>query len=104
MAKAKKDTATVEEKLDALHTLQTVDSEIDRIRIIRGELPLEVKDLEDETEGLQLHLQVLSVYVVEVPKPGHPCQQLLQLMVMVMFHSMQPMWHIICYPYLTMHR
>ena len=66
MAKAKKDTATVEEKLNALHTLQTVDSEIDRIRIIRGELPLEVKDLEDETEGLSLRLQKLEDEVAAI--------------------------------------
>ena len=43
---AKKD-ATVAEKLDALFNLQKIDSEIDRIRIIRGELPLEVEDLEN---------------------------------------------------------
>ena len=49
---AKKD-ATVAEKLDALFNLQKIDSEIDRIRIIRGELPLEVEDLENEIIGLE---------------------------------------------------
>ncbi|MBG39595.1 MAG: hypothetical protein CL857_06665 [Cryomorphaceae bacterium] len=49
---AKKD-GTVAEKLDALHNLQKIDSEIDRIRIIRGELPLEVEDLENEIIGLE---------------------------------------------------
>ncbi len=44
---------SVEEKLKALYELQQVDSEIDKIRILRGELPLEVQDLEDEIEGLQ---------------------------------------------------
>ena len=44
--------ATVEEKLDALANLQSIDSEVDRIKTIRGELPLEVQDLEDELAGL----------------------------------------------------
>ena len=42
---------SVQEKLKALYKLQLVTSEIDRIRIIRGELPEEVRDLEDEIEG-----------------------------------------------------
>lgn len=44
---------SVEQKLVALYTLQQIDSQIDRIRIIRGELPLEVQDLEDEIIGLE---------------------------------------------------
>ena len=44
---------TVEEKLKTLYELQTVLSKIDEIRVIRGELPLEAQDLEDEIEGLQ---------------------------------------------------
>lgn len=44
---------SVEEKLKALYELQQVDSEIDKIRILRGELPLEVQDLEDEIAGLE---------------------------------------------------
>lgn len=44
--------ATVEQKLKALYDLQTIDSLIDKIKTIRGELPLEVRDLEDEIEGL----------------------------------------------------
>lgn len=55
MAKAKVE-ATVEEKLKALYKLQSVDSQIDKIKIIRGELPLEVQDLEDEIEGLQTRI------------------------------------------------
>ncbi len=57
MAKAKKVVEvaemTVAEKLKALYDLQLVDTSIDKIRILRGELPLEVQDLEDEIEGLQ---------------------------------------------------
>jgi len=44
---------TVAEKLKALYDLQLVDTAIDKIKILRGELPLEVQDLEDEIEGLQ---------------------------------------------------
>jgi hypothetical protein len=57
MAKAKKSEElaemTVAEKLKTLYDLQLVDTAIDKIRILRGELPLEVQDLEDEIEGLQ---------------------------------------------------
>jgi predicted nucleic acid-binding Zn-ribbon protein len=44
---------TIEKKLIALYSLQQVDSQVDKIRIIRGELPLEVQDLEDEIAGLE---------------------------------------------------
>ncbi len=44
---------TIEKKLVALYKLQQVHSQIDKIRIIRGELPLEVQDLEDEIVGLE---------------------------------------------------
>jgi len=54
MAKAKQ--ATVEDKLIALYKLQTIDTQIDKIKTLRGELPLEVKDLEDEIAGLQTRL------------------------------------------------
>ncbi|HKL39004.1 MAG TPA: C4-type zinc ribbon domain-containing protein [Bacteroidales bacterium] len=47
---------SVEDKLKALYELQTVDSSIDNIRRLRGELPLEVQDLEDEIAGLQTRL------------------------------------------------
>ena len=52
---SKKETATdnaVEQKLKNLYQLQTKLSEIDKIKTLRGELPLEVQDLEDEIEGL----------------------------------------------------
>jgi len=47
---------TVEEKLSMLYKLQTVVSEIDKIKTLRGELPLEVQDLEDEIAGLKTRL------------------------------------------------
>jgi predicted nucleic acid-binding Zn-ribbon protein len=47
---------SVEQKLVALYTLQQIDSQIDKIRIIRGELPLEVQDLEDEIAGLETRI------------------------------------------------
>lgn len=47
---------TVEDKLRALYNLQLVDSRIDELKNLRGELPLEVQDLEDEIEGLNLRV------------------------------------------------
>ena len=47
----------VEKRLVALYTLQCVDSEIDKIRIIRGELPQAIEDLEDEIAGLQTRIE-----------------------------------------------
>ncbi|NBN98460.1 MAG: hypothetical protein EBV19_04365 [Flavobacteriia bacterium] len=51
---------TIADKLDALFALQQIDSEIDRIRTIRGELPLEVRDLEDEIGGLETRLNKIN--------------------------------------------
>lgn len=54
MAKrAETEEISVEQKLVALYSLQQIDSQIDAIKIIRGELPLEVQDLEDEIAGLE---------------------------------------------------
>ncbi len=54
MAKhAETEDISVEQKLTALYSLQQIDSMIDKIKIIRGELPLEVQDLEDEIAGLE---------------------------------------------------
>ena len=53
---AEKKSISVEEKLQALFNLQTVDTEVDKIKILRGELPLEVQDLEDEIAGLQTRI------------------------------------------------
>ena len=46
-----------EQRMKALYELQTILSEIDRIKQIRGELPLEVKDLEDNIEGLKTRIE-----------------------------------------------
>ncbi|MBQ3635022.1 MAG: hypothetical protein II951_05325 [Bacteroidales bacterium] len=56
MASSKQDTTKempIEQKLKALYDLQQVNSQIDKIRTMRGELPLEVQDLEDEIAGLE---------------------------------------------------
>lgn len=52
--------ASVEEKLNALYELQSIDSKIDKIRTVRGELPLEIKDLEDSVEGLATRLEKMN--------------------------------------------
>lgn len=44
---------SIEQRLMALYNLQQIDSQVDKIKIIRGELPLEVQDLEDEIAGLE---------------------------------------------------
>ncbi|MGB5554936.1 MAG: C4-type zinc ribbon domain-containing protein [Flavobacteriaceae bacterium] len=57
---AKKAEVTVEEKLRALYDLQLIDSRVDEIRNVRGELPLEVEDLEDDVLGLKTRLDKLK--------------------------------------------
>lgn len=57
---ATKPEVTVEEKLRALYDLQLIDSRIDKIRNVRGELPLEVEDLEDEVAGMSTRLEKLN--------------------------------------------
>ena len=57
---AKKKEVSVEEKLRALYDLQLIDSRIDEIRNVRGELPLEVEDLEDEVAGLNTRISNLN--------------------------------------------
>ena len=54
--KIEKTTISVEDKLKALYNLQIIDTEVDKIRIVRGELPLEIQDLEDTLAGLNLRL------------------------------------------------
>lgn len=54
---------SVEEKLKALYALQIIDSKIDEIRSVRGELPLEVEDLEDEIVGLNTRLSKIQTEV-----------------------------------------
>jgi len=57
---AKKKEISVEEKLRSLFDLQIIDSRIDEIRNVRGELPLEVEDLESEIAGMDLKLEQLN--------------------------------------------
>ena len=65
---AKKDPSelTVEEKLKALYQLQTMLSEIDKIKTLRGELPLEVQDLEDEVAGLSTRIEKIQAEIAEL--------------------------------------
>ena len=60
---ATKTETTVEEKLRALYDLQLIDSRVDEIRNVRGELPLEVEDLEDEVLGLKTRMDKLKTDV-----------------------------------------
>lgn len=57
---------TIAEKLSELFRLQHIDTQIDRIRIQRGELPLEVQDLEDEVAGLSTRVEKLKSEVAEL--------------------------------------
>ena len=69
MAKeAKKDLNefSVEEKLRALYQLQSMLSEIDKIKTLRGELPLEVQDLEDEVAGLGTRIEKIQNEIAEL--------------------------------------
>lgn len=66
--KKQEQTASVEKRLKALYDLQTILSEIDRIKTIRGELPLEVKDLEDSIAGLNYRIDNYSREIDEIRK------------------------------------
>lgn len=57
---------SVEEKLKALYQLQTMLTEIDKIRTLRGELPLEVQDLEDDVAGLTTHIDKIQAEIQEL--------------------------------------
>jgi len=58
--------ASVEGKLKNLYQLQLIDSKIDRLRTIRGELPLEVSDLEDAVAGLETRVTNITEEVAEL--------------------------------------
>lgn len=60
MAKKDPTDLSVEEKLKTLYLLQTALSAIDEKRALRGELPLEVQDLEDEIEGLSIRMEKIQ--------------------------------------------
>ena len=57
---------TVEQKLKTLFQLQTMLSKIDEIKILRGELPLEVQDLEDEIAGLSTRIEKIKAEIGEL--------------------------------------
>ena len=57
---------SVEEKLKSLYQLQVIFSEIDHIKTLRGELPLEVQDLEDEVAGLRTRIGNISGSIEEI--------------------------------------
>jgi len=70
---------SIEKKLIALYSLQQIDSQIDKIRIIRGELPLEVEDLEDEIIGLQTridnYIQDIQNLNVQIKEKEHQIKE-----------------------------
>jgi uncharacterized protein len=59
---------SIEEKLKLLYDLQMVDTEINKIKTLRGELPLEVQDLEDEIAGLETRINNLQEEIKEQEK------------------------------------
>lgn len=59
---------SIEEKLQHLYELQRIDTEIDKIKTLRGELPLEVQDLEDEIAGLETRLENYRNEIKEADK------------------------------------
>ncbi len=59
---------SMESKLNLLYKLQQTDSKIDRIHLLRGELPLEVQDLEDEILGLKTRIDNLKLEIKDVEK------------------------------------
>ena len=65
MAKKDPSDLTVEERLSALYQLQTTLSGIDEKRALRGELPLEVQDLEDEIAGLNTRVEKITNEISE---------------------------------------
>ena len=62
---AKKKETSVEEKLRALYDLQLIDTRVDEIRNVRGELPLEVEDLENDIAGLDTRLEKFTTEVAD---------------------------------------
>lgn len=55
--KTKSESLTMEDRLKTLYQLQAINTEIDRITLLRGELPLEVSDMEDRIEGLNTRIR-----------------------------------------------
>ena len=65
MAKKAKE-LSVEDKLRALYDLQIIDRRIDEIRALRGELPLEVEDLENEVAGLEIRIEKVNNEIADL--------------------------------------
>lgn len=63
---AKKKTNSIVAKLQRIFDLQIIDSKIDQIQILKGQLPIEVKDLEDEIEGLTSRVEKLTKTLADV--------------------------------------
>jgi predicted nucleic acid-binding Zn-ribbon protein len=63
---AKKKELSLEDRLRALYDLQLIDSRVDEIRNVRGELPLEVRDLEDDVEGFKNRVEKLEENLTEI--------------------------------------
>jgi uncharacterized protein len=66
--------STVAEKLKQLYDLQTIDSKIDEIEVLKGELPIEVSDLEDEIAGLSTRVSRLESQVHEMEREASQFQ------------------------------
>lgn len=64
--KTAKNMSSVEDQLKALYQLQVIDTKVDKIRIIRGELPLEIEDLEDTIAGLKTRLEKFEVELADI--------------------------------------
>ena len=67
---AKTTEISIEEKLRQLFSLQKIDTKIDEIEVLKGELPIEVSDLEDEITGLETRLKNLNDTVKDIEKEG----------------------------------
>ena len=61
-----KTTKGVAEKLKQIFQLQLIDSKIDKIQVLKGELPIEVSDLEDEITGLETRTSKLKAKIDEI--------------------------------------
>ena len=59
-------TISVKDKLKALYELQKIDSSLDKIRIVRGELPLEIEDLKDDIAGLKARLEKFNLELSKI--------------------------------------
>jgi len=66
--KIKPEEMSIEQRLKNLYQLQTYLSEIDKLKTLRGELPMEVQDLEDELEGLHTRISKIDAEVAEKNK------------------------------------